>query len=122
LFRLISESYFYEHSRHHIPLGENRDIRILGRVIEVVKKSVRRSYRECERIVKRSRMKSAKKRPTRGQQENAICKVAPFIKVGRQWYSVYRTLIDASSELVRKGDFEGFCQLGEHRGLVLVSF
>lgn len=92
-----------------IHLNGGRDIRILGRVIEVVKKSVRRSYRECERIVKRSRMTDARMRPTRAQQEHAICQVAPFIKVGRQWYSVYRTLIDASSELVTKGDFEGFC-------------
>ena len=94
-----------------IHLNGGRDIRTLGRVIEVVKKSVRRSYRECERIVKRSRMKSAKKRPTREQQENAICKVSAYIKKGRQWYAVYRTLIDAESELVTKGDFEGFCQL-----------
>jgi hypothetical protein len=94
-----------------IRLNGGRDIRILGRVIEVVKKSVRRSYRECERIVRRSRAKLAKKSPTREQQENAIRKVGELVKKGRQWYSVYRVLIDAESELVTKGDFDGFCRL-----------
>jgi hypothetical protein len=94
-----------------IRLNGGRDIRILGRVIEVVKKSVRRSYRECERIVRRSRAKLAKKSPTREQQENAIRKVGELVKKGRQWYAVYRVLIDAESELVTKGDFDGFCRL-----------
>lgn len=95
-----------------IQLTDDMDVRIIGRVEEVVKHRVRQSYRDCQRIVNRSKAKrSTRQRPTKEAQEQAIRKVASLVTSARMWYAVYRVLIDAESELVHKNDFEGFCEL-----------
>lgn len=95
-----------------IELKEGMEVRMVGRVIEVVKKNPRQSYRDCQRIVNASKAKSAKApKPSVEQQERAIIAIADKVSKGRQWFAVYRPLVDIESELVNKGDFDGFCRL-----------
>ena len=95
-----------------IELKEGMEVRMVGRVIEVVKKNPRQSYRDCQRIVNASKAKSAKApKPSVDQQERAIIAIADKVSKGRQWFAVYRPLVDIESELVNKGDFDGFCRL-----------
>lgn len=109
-----------------IKLTEEMDVRIIGRVEEVTHR-VRQNYRDCQRIVNRSKAKrSTRQRPTKEAQEQAIRKVASLVTSARMWYAVYRVLIDAESELVHKNDFEGFCELvvrlvPEHKHLPTVK-
>ena len=95
-----------------IELKEGMDIRMVGRVVEIVKKNPRQSYRDCQRIVNASKAsRMVKPKPSKEAQERAIITIADEVKKKRQWFAVYRPLVDIESELVSKGDFDGFCRL-----------
>lgn len=100
--------------------------RCAGKVVEITKKDPRTSFRDCMRIINRSKEKVRVRKATREQQEYAIREVSKSIKKNRHWYAVYRALLDAEKEedavLFGTGRFDVFCALvagvvPEHKNL-----
>jgi hypothetical protein len=85
------------------------DVRILGRIVGVEKVSPRSSFRDCQQYVRRAK---AKKRMmpalTPEQVDNVICEIGEAVKQGRQWYAVFRSLIDF--EQAEEGLPAPFCE------------
>lgn len=118
------KAYFIDDNKEHwlVPFNEkfkplhltdDMNLRIVGTVIEIYRTNPRASHYICQRIVTKAKidMIPKKLKLSRKQQEEVIREVSKMIKVGRQWYAVYRPLIDYESELVKRGDFDGFCRL-----------
>ncbi len=70
------------------------DVSIVGRVKSVVKPQPRVSARACQRIVRRTRQAPERRVPTEQELAQAIREVAPMVTTRRQWYAVYRALVD----------------------------
>ena len=91
-----------------ILLTEDMDVNIIGRVVEVAKKDPRVSMRDCEKIVRATLDgEKAPVRLTEEQLKEIVIKVAPLIKNKRQWYGVFRPLVDKGYE--PRGIYDGFC-------------
>jgi hypothetical protein len=90
------------------PLMESEDTWILGVVKEVIKAAPRIAARTCMKFIKKAKMKEPPAL-TRQQVEEMIVDVAPMVKNGRQWYAVFRALVD--KKYFGKCDFEAFCDL-----------
>ena len=92
------------------PLPEGDNTRILGVVSEIMKGTPRVSYRSCIKIINKAKARVAERRRINSNDRaRTIRNVAPMVKMARQWYAVYRAMVDA--EAVRSGDFQGFCEL-----------
>ena len=92
-----------------IPLEGKTNVRIIGCIKEVIKRAPRVSYRECRRIVSKTRQGMSEKKAISQQQVSAaILYVAPMVTVGRHWYAVFRKLVD--KEAYGAKDYDGFCQ------------
>ena len=91
-----------------ILLNEEMDVRILGVVVAVVKASSRVSSRSLLQAIRRTKnkMKAAKKL-TNEEVDERIVKIGPLVVHARQWFSVYRALLD--KELTEADDFLSFC-------------
>lgn len=91
-----------------ILLNEEMDVRILGVVVAVVKASSRVSSRSLLQAIRRTKnkMKAAKKL-TNEEVDERIVKIGPMVVHARQWFSVYRALLD--KELTEADDFLSFC-------------
>ena len=91
-----------------IILKEDMDIRLLGRVIGVEKKSPRASSRDLLQAIRRTRnkMRTAKKLSTE-DVDNCIIKIGEQVKHARQWYAVQRMMVD--HEVAEEGDLVSFC-------------
>ena len=94
-----------------ILLTEDMDVRIVGKVVGHIKAAPRVSYRDCQSAVRRTRSKGGGKEPevSRRQVEEAVMAVAPHVENGRQWYAVYRKLVDRKA--VGKDDYSGFVKM-----------
>ena len=80
---------------HPIMLSERMNLRIYGKVAEIVKRAPRVSFRQCKRVVERAKTKERGPRvPTPEEVSRAIREIAPKIKIARHWYAVYRVLVD----------------------------
>ena len=80
---------------HPIMLSERMNLRIYGKVAEIVKRAPRVSFRQCKRVVERAKTKERGPRvPTPEEVSRAIAEIAPKIEVARHWYAVYRVLVD----------------------------
>ena len=89
-------------------LTENDNAWIVGKVTEVIKAAPRVPARTCMKLIKKAKMKEPPAL-TREQVEEMIVDVAPMVKNGRQWYAVFRTLVD--KKYYGKADYEAFCEL-----------
>lgn len=91
-----------------IPLTEDMDVRIFGVVRGVEKASSRVSSRELLKSIRRTKdkQKQAKKMSVE-EVDRQIVKVSDIVVHARQWYAVYRALLD--KKLVQAGDYQGFC-------------
>ena len=89
-------------------LTENDNAWIVGKVTEVIKAAPRVPARTCMKLIKKAKMKEPPAL-TREQVEEMIVDVAPMVKNGRQWYAVFRTLVD--KKYFGKADYEAFCEL-----------
>ena len=90
-------------------LGEQQ-VYISGKVIEISKRYPKVKHRDSSSIVRKAKSKQAKPvdiTPLRLSQ--VIRAVAPMIKIGRQWYAVYRVLVDYV--VVSEDDFDGFIDI-----------
>ena len=91
-----------------ILLTEDMNVRIVGKVVECIKEAPRMSYRDCLKVIRRTRM--AKKEDISPKRvEDAVRTVAEQVKNGRHWYAVYRTLVDRG--VVSDGDYTVFADL-----------
>ena len=103
------------------PLREDMDVRILGVVMAVEKKSPHHSYSSCMKLIRKAKQRmKAVKRLSDEQVDAIICEMGNEVRHARQWYAVYRPLLD--HELAEKDDFDGFCKrvrrlLPEHEHL-----
>jgi hypothetical protein len=80
---------------HPIMLSERMNLRIYGKVAEIVKRAPRVSFRQCKRVVERAKTKERGPRvPTPEEVSRAIREIAPKIKIARHWYAVFRVLVD----------------------------
>jgi hypothetical protein len=85
------------------------DVQILGRVVGVEKASPRVSFRECQKYVRRARQKQKKLRQLAPcQVDSVIVEVGAQVKHARQWYAVYRALLD--SQQADEGSLTPFCE------------
>ena len=91
-----------------ILLTEEMDVRILGVVLSVEKASSRASSRSLLQSIRRTknRMKAAKKL-TMEEVDERIVEIGPMVMHARQWFSVYRALLD--KRLTEEDDFLNFC-------------
>ncbi len=92
------------------PLNEQQNVWVMGIVTEIVKSAPRIKYRSCMNLINNVKKKHAESReisPLRISQ--AIREIAPMIEVARQWYAVYRIMVDYS--IVKEDDFDGFIDM-----------
>lgn len=93
-----------------ILLTERSNVRIYGRVTEIVKPAPRMKFSECMRAIRQAKQEAAAPaRVTREQALRAIREVAPMVQAGRQWYAVYRALVQR--EVVAEEDYDGAISL-----------
>jgi hypothetical protein len=97
------------------------DVRILGRVVGVEKRSPRASFRDCQKLVRLAKIKKKMARLLSSEQvDNVIIRMGQEVKHARQWYAVYRALAD--HDQAEEGSIPSFCEhvaqlLPHHRHL-----
>ena len=70
-------------------------IRLLGTVVGIKKLIVRASAAECQRNIRHTQAKQqAPQPPTDEEVDDVLRTVAPEVQNGRQWYAVYRAMVD----------------------------
>jgi hypothetical protein len=91
-----------------IPLTEQSNLRLLGTVVGIQKPVVRASSAHCEKSIRRTLAHQQEpQRPIAEKAADAVKAVSGEVKNGRQWYAVYRTLVD--HELQEEGCYTLFC-------------
>ena len=77
-----------------ILLDGTKQVKICGRVKEIVKKAPRVATRLCAKAVRK--MKEKTEKPCIGDEKVgfAIREIAPIITVARLWYAVFRVMVD----------------------------
>lgn len=107
-----------------ILLEERQNVRIFGRVKEVVKQTPRIASRLCMKIINRARQLRMKRQEISQERVSSIIKqMAPKVKIGRQWYAVYKPMEEKM--VFAKEDYSGFCErvakeVPEHKHLPTV--
>ena len=100
---LLPENDAYE----PILLDESMNVYILGRVEEVIKRSHRISYNECMKKVRNAFVEKPRV-VTSEMAAEVIREIAGQIAVARQWYAVYRPLVDC--KVIAEGGYEEFSE------------
>ena len=88
-----------------IVLKEEMNVRIVGKVVEHTKEMPRASYSDCINRIKRATEREA---VNRERIEETVRRVAQYVRNGRQWYAVYRALLDHKAI---SGDYVCFVEL-----------
>lgn len=92
-----------------ILLEEKQNVRIFGRVKEVVKQTPRIASRLCMKIINRAKQLKAKKREISQERVDSIIRLmAPQVEIGRQWYAVYKPMEEKG--VYAAEDYAGFCE------------
>ncbi len=92
------------------PLNETQNVRVRGVVIEVIKSKPRVAFRSCMKEINRARAASTEVKTISPQQvSQAIREVAPMIKVARQWYAVFRAMVDV--RVIEKNGYDMFIDI-----------
>ena len=100
----------YNEKYPSIHLHEGMNIQVKGRVIDVSKGAPRASSRESRRLVRLHKERSTTKKEIGPQQvSQALRKIAPMVMLARQWYAVYRAMVDLS--LISENDFDHFVDM-----------
>jgi len=93
-----------------IPLKDKVNVRIVGRIKEIIKNAPRISYRDCQRMIRKAKMTMVETHEIPQQRVSwAIREVASMVTIARQWYAVYRAMVDLN--VVKDGDYETFCEM-----------
>ena len=92
-----------------IPLSEEQDVKILGVVVGLRKRTPRASARDVLQIVRTTRKELREMRKlSDAEVDECIVAIGPEVRHARQWYAVMRVLIDCNQ--IAEGDYMGFCQ------------
>lgn len=92
-----------------ILLEESRIVKIYGKVKEIVKTSPRVASRLCANAIKKMKMAMAESHEISQQQLGAIIRqMALQVKVGRQWYAVFKPM--AEKRVYGADDYAAFCE------------
>lgn len=90
-------------------LTPDKEVRILGIVVGVEKRVVRASSAECLQAIRHTLERMRQPEPMTDEKIDAvITAMAPEVSNGRQWYAVYRPLVDCGA--ICEGCFRDFCQ------------
>ena len=94
-----------------ILLTEEMNVRIIGKVVGHMTDAPRVAYRDCLKTIRRAQGgdKEREDKVSRQRVEEAVRMAAPQVKYGRQWYAVYRAMVDCKA--VVNGDYAGFVEL-----------
>ena len=94
-----------------ILLTEEMNVRIIGKVVGHMTDAPRVSYRDCLKTIRQALDGDREREDVVSRQrvEEALRAVAAQVKYGRQWYAVYRALVDCKT--VAAGDYAGFVEL-----------
>ena len=85
------------------------DVKILGRIVGVEKVSPRVSFKDCQKYVRRARSKQHKLRQLSPEQvDDVIRQVGAQVRHARQWYAVYRAMVDNLQ--AEEGQLASFCE------------
>ena len=100
----------YNEKYDAIELNEQQRVSISGKVIEVSKRHPRVRHRDSSRIVQKALLnRQVPRTMTREELKQLIVTIAPMVKICRQWFAVYRPLVQRHQ--VEKGDYNAFCML-----------
>lgn len=80
-----------------IRITEDMDVQLLGRVVGIHRGAPRASYADIMRDIQAQELEEAAARrddPTDNLAVRVVAHVAPMVQQGRQWYAVYRALVD----------------------------
>lgn len=93
-----------------IRLTPDKNVYILGRVVGIHKPEPQDSYRDLMREVRAEELREAEERdPSVVSVEEVVRRVAPLVMMGRQWYAVYRALVDKRGW--ERNDMQGFVDM-----------
>ena len=93
-----------------IRLTPDNNVYILGRVVGIHKPEPQDSYRELIREVRAEELREAEERdPSDVSVEEVVRRVAPMVTMARQWYAVYRALVDKRGW--ERNDMQGFVDM-----------
>lgn len=91
-----------------ICLTEDMQVRILGVVVNHIKKCPRTSWNNCMKSISRTKGKLGCRTPSKEKMKKTILRMAGKIKHGRQWFAVYRSMVDMGG--LTEGAFSEFCE------------
>ena len=105
------DRWLLPHNEKYAPIQLTNDIpwRIVGKVIAVRTDNPHTSTAGMLKIMKRAKKKKEEVVPTQKQVAKAIRKAADRVVYQRQWFAVYRVLVDTGALL--KNDFTSFIEL-----------
>ena len=105
------DCWLLPHNEKYAPIQLTSDIpwRIVGKVIAVRTDNPHTSTAGMLKIMKRAKKKKEEVVPTQKQVAKAIRKAADRVVYQRQWFAVYRVLVDSGALL--KNDFASFIEL-----------
>lgn len=93
-----------------ILLSSRQNVWVIGVVRDVMRPTPRISYRTCRNIVAKAKAGQVPPRAIQPEQvSKAIREIASMITAARQWYAVFRVLVDAG--VFSSTDFDAFCGL-----------
>ena len=93
-----------------IRLKEDSDVRIIGKVKNFIHEAPRAGYRDCMKKIREAKMEQEGKKVITPEHVSwCIREIAPEVKVARQWYAVYRAMVD--KDVLKVEDFETFCAM-----------
>lgn len=91
-----------------ILLTEQMQVRIIGRVVELVKETPCLSSSDCLKAIRRTQSR-LEIPPEQRKVEQAVRQIAPMVDNARQWYAVYRALSDR--RVLTAGDYQGMVEM-----------
>ena len=92
------------------PLEENQSIYVAGKVRQIIRQAPRIKYKSCMKFIKAAKAKMAEPEEiSQVQISKAIREIAPTITVARQWYAVFKVMMDL--DIVKTWDYDGFCSM-----------
>lgn len=92
-----------------ISLTADKNVRIIGKVVEIIRDAPRVAYSEMMKSIRRTRGKGIESERiiTPERLQYILLEMGEVVKHGRQWYAVYRAMVD--KKLLEDGDYSEFC-------------
>lgn len=91
-------------------IEESQNVRVYGVVTEVIKQRPRIAFRSCMKQINQAKQSEIKiKTISPEQATKAIQEIAPMVKIGRQWYAVFRVMMERKA--IDAWDYDAFCIL-----------